>query len=402
MPRARLEPGQLGTIGFTILASGAVQATAKMRDEMGELQRLKASGATEDEARAAVEKQAELIRFRSVGPILGKDATIAEACKVFMHDKTAEGLVEDTTLETYQFCIDNVIAPQCGALRLRDLSVLRCNRILQSIREEKSLSSARKAKSVLSMVCATGIEHEVIAVNPVRDTRRLPLPEKKESALTPTQVIVVRDLMRAWRKDGTHHGPRPNVALLENAMWIMIGTSCRIGEVLGLRRCDIDVTMSPATVLVDATIKQSKRNGLYRKNAPKRSRQKRRLTVPSYTAAALRHQLAVAGRDAENLLFATATGRPMSVSNYERLLRTFVNDNWPALHEAGVDTDEFTTHLFRRSTATIVEAVAGITVASRMLGHADEQVTRRSYVVTAEAVDPITAEIMDAAFEGLF
>lgn len=318
-----------------------------------------------------------------------------------MADKTAEGLVEDTTLETYQYCIDHVILPQCGSLRLRDLSVLRCNRIIQTIREEKSLSSARKAKSILSMVCAAGIEHEVLDFNPVRDTRRLPLPEKKESALTPAQIVMVRDLMRTWRQHGSFHGPRPNVQLLENVMWIMVGTSCRVGEVLGLRRCDVDVTVNPATVLVDATIKQSKTNGLYRKSSPKRSRQKRRMAVPSYTSAAFRHQLALAGSDPQAYLFATKTGRPLSVSNYERLLRTFVDDNVEALQAAGVDTDEFSTHLFRRSTATTVEAVAGITLASRMLGHADEQVTRRSYVVMAEMVDPVTADIMDAAFEGL-
>lgn len=249
MARARLEPGQIGKVGYTTLASGAVQATAKMRDDMGEPHRLKASSATADEALAALEAQAARVRFSAAGPLLRKDATIAEACTVFMHDKTAEGLVVDSTLETYRFCIDNVIVPQCGALRLKDLSVLRCNRIFQAIREEKSLSSARKAKSVLSMVCTTGIEHEVLTVNPVRDTRRLPMPEKKESVLTPEQLIVVRDLMREWRKHSPHRGPRPNVELLENVMWIMVGTSARIGEVLGLRRCDVDVTTNPATVI---------------------------------------------------------------------------------------------------------------------------------------------------------
>lgn len=35
MPRARLEAGQLGTVDFSVLASGAVQASAKMHNEMG-------------------------------------------------------------------------------------------------------------------------------------------------------------------------------------------------------------------------------------------------------------------------------------------------------------------------------------------------------------------------------
>ena len=85
----------------------------------------------------------------------------------------------------------------------------------------------------------------------------------------------------------------------------------------------------------------------------------------------------------------------MSVSNDERLLRTFVEDHTAELTELGVDVDEFTTHLYRRTTATLVERAAGITLASRLLGHANEQITRASYVVSAVEVDPITIDILD-------
>ena len=99
---------------------------------------------------------------------------------------------------------------------------------------------------------------------------------------------------------------------------------------------------------------------------------------------------------AEAFLFPTKTGRPMSVSNYERLLRSFVDDNREALARLGVEVDEYTTHLYRRTTATLVERAAGLTLASRLLGHANEQITRTSYVVTAEQVDPVTVDILDS------
>ena len=85
----------------------------------------------------------------------------------------------------------------------------------------------------------------------------------------------------------------------------------------------------------------------------------------------------------------------MSVSNYERLLRTFVEDNRAALIALDVDIEEYSTHLYRRTTATLVERAAGITLASRLLGHANEQITRASYVVSAVEVDPITIDILD-------
>lgn len=184
-------------------------------------------------------------------------------------------------------------------------------------------------------------------------------------------------------------------------MWIMVGTSARIGEVLALRRCDVDVTANPPTVLIASTITQTRAEGLRRKPSPKRSRQKRRIALPSFAATAIRRQLSEASRDREAYLFATKTGEPRSVSNVERLLRTFVADNEKALEDAGINVGEFTTHIFRRTAATLIEAVAGITLASRLLGHSNEQITRASYVVTAELVDPITAQIMDEALEGL-
>ncbi|MFV0434851.1 MAG: hypothetical protein ACK5LO_12815 [Leucobacter sp.] len=150
MARPRLEPGEVGAIQIRILASGRVQATAKMRDEVGELRRLKATGDTEDEARTGLAKQAEDIRYRTVGPVLSLDATIAQACEVFVYEKEQSQTVENTTMESYRSTIKHVVNPACGNLPLKDLSVLRCSRTLQSIREQKSLSAARRARSVLS------------------------------------------------------------------------------------------------------------------------------------------------------------------------------------------------------------------------------------------------------------
>ncbi|WP_188043524.1 hypothetical protein [Changpingibacter yushuensis] len=95
------------------------------------------------------------------------------------------------------------------------------------------------------------------------------------------------------------------------------------------------------------------------------------------------------------MLFATKNGNPISVSNYERLLRSFVDDNRETLEELGMEVDQYSTHIYRRTTATLVEHAAGLTLASRLLGHANEQITRTSYVVSAEEVDPITVDVLD-------
>jgi len=108
-------------------------------------------------------------------------------------------------------------------------------------------------------------------LNPVRDVQRLPLPQKKTSALTPDQIAAIRELVHACRED-SGYGPRPDYRALIDGMDIMLGSSARIGECLGLRRCDVDMTTTPPTLLIDDTIVQTKAEGLHRKNAPKRTR----------------------------------------------------------------------------------------------------------------------------------
>jgi len=60
-----------------------------------------------------------------------------------------------------------------------------------------------------------------------------------------------------------------------------------------------------------------------------------------------------------------------------------------------MEVDQYSTHIYRRTTATLLEHAAGLTLASRLLGHANEQITRTSYVVSAEEVDPITVDVLD-------
>jgi hypothetical protein len=171
MSRRRMRAGEVGTIRIVVLANGQIQANARVRDELGALCRLKVVRATEQDARSALDEQADLIRHGSAGPTLSAYSTIAEAAAVFLDDKRSSQTVEVSTIETYEFSVNNVIIPECGNLLLTDLTVLRCNRILQHIRDTKSLSAARKARSMSSQICATGIEHGVLAFNPVRDAR---------------------------------------------------------------------------------------------------------------------------------------------------------------------------------------------------------------------------------------
>lgn len=174
MARQKLRAGELGTIQVITLPNGRFQARARLCDEVGKLHQLKTSGATAALAETALREKADAVLNDSGGPTLSKDATIAEAAAMFLYDKERSGTVEDSTMEAYEASVRKVITPTCGDLLLRDFTVRRCNRILADIREQRSLAAARKARSVLSLICQTGIEYGILAFNPVRVRRKAP------------------------------------------------------------------------------------------------------------------------------------------------------------------------------------------------------------------------------------
>lgn len=88
----------------------------------------------------------------------------------------------------------------CGGIALGALTVGRCDRIIQGILVDKSLSTARRVRSVLGLVCGYAVRDDAIPFNPVRDVQRLPMPEKKTAVLTSAQITGIRELMEAWRR----------------------------------------------------------------------------------------------------------------------------------------------------------------------------------------------------------
>ncbi len=401
MVRPQITAGELGKIDVKRLPSGRYRARASSRDDSGALNRLTVTAETEDAARDEVIRQATATATGGSGA-LSPSSTIAEAVELWLSQiltRAKAGSLAYSTYESYETTARVIIVPRCGGVRLDRLTVGRCDRVLQRILEEETISKARRARAVLSLVCGYAVRDDALERNPVRDVQRLPTSPKKESALTREQINGIRDRMQQWRVT-RDDGPRPNYRALIDGMEIMLGTSVRIGECLGLRRCDVDMTTRPPTLVVNGTIVSNKTQGTHRKDSPKRSRQRRSIALPSMAAAAVRRRLSLAEPDSEAFLFPTRTGRSLSVSNYERLLRAFVDDERKTLVELGIDVDEYTTHIYRRTAATLVERAAGITLASRLLGHANEQTTRNSYVVTADAVDPVTAEILDAVLGG--
>ena len=102
----------------------------------------------------------------------------------------------------------------------------------------------------------------------------------------------------------------------------MLGTSARIGEVLAIRKCDVDVTCSPPTVRICGTVVSPKGKPTFRQGHPKTSKSRRTISVPTFTAEVLRQRLvAVSQEGSEHLVFFSRNHTPLTTNNVRRRMR---------------------------------------------------------------------------------
>jgi integrase len=64
------------------------------------------------------------------------------------------------------------------------------------------------------------------------------------------------------------------------------------------------------------------------------------------------------------------------------------------LEQAGIEG--VTPHSFRRTVATVIDRAGGADLAAELLGHTSSKITKEHYIQPDEAVDPVTAEILEA------
>ncbi len=204
--------------------------------------------------------------------------------------------------------------------------------------------------------------------------------------------VRLRAAVAEWRVGENVHGPRPDRQLAE-VIDTTLGTSARIGEALAIRRCDVNLGVSPLEVTISGTLVQRKGHGLYRQPHLKHSKDWRVIAVPSFTADALRSRLAALGDvPDDHPIFSTRKGTFISPHNLRRQLRA-------VLASAGLpedlDLSGITPHVFRKTVATTIDQAASTGLAAELLGHSSTQITETFYIQPTKRVNPVTAQILE-------
>lgn len=114
----------------------------------------------------------------------------------------------------------------------------------------------------------------------------------------------------------------------------------------------------------------------------------RTVSVPSFTAEVLRARLVeIADEGPDHLIFFTRNKTPLTTNNVRRRLRAVMD-------QAGIEG--VTPHSFRRTVATVIDRAGGADLAAELLGHSSSKITKEHYIQPDEAVDPVTAEILES------
>lgn len=387
MARPRTPIGTFGDISFIKATGGHVRARTRYRDDDGKVRRVSATGATKREAERNLKKLlAERTSYRSTGE-LSPDSSFTALVDVWLADLDLEAKLAESTRALYERNMRQLVSPAFEGYALREITVSKVDRFLKGLAANKSYSMAKQARTVLSLALGLAVRYDAIQKNPVRETARLRKPPSQATALTAAQVEAIRTAVRSWRRGPGFSGPPPD-GQLEQIIEVMLGTSARIGEVLAIRKCDVDVTSMPATVRIAGTIVSPAGKPTQRQPHPKTQKSTRTVSVPSFTAEVLRARLTKIGAEGpEHLIFFTRNGTPLTTNNVRRRLRA-------VMVEAGIEG--VTPHSFRRTVATVIDRAGGADLAAEMLGHSSTKITKEHYIEPDEAVNPVTAEILEA------
>ena len=388
MARPRTPIGTFGDIYFEKTHNGRSRAVTRYRDYDGQLRKVQVTAGT---PKAAERKLKKLLAERAEQTVahgeLSPGSSFRYLVEVWLDDLDLEGALAPSTRALYERNMRQIVLPAFEHYALREISVRKVDQFIKTLAKTKSYSMAKQARTVLSLVFGLAVRYDAIRENPVRDTARLRKPPSRTMALTLEQVDSIRRAVHGWRRGSGLPGPPPD-GQLEQIIEVMLGTSARIGEVLAIRKCDVNVTVSPATVRICGTIVSPSGKPTHRQAHPKTMKSTRTVSVPSFAAEVLRERLVmIAAEEPQHLIFFTRNGTPLTTNNIRRRLRA-------VLDEAGIEG--VTPHSFRRTVATVLDRAGGADLAAEMLGHTSSKITKEHYIEPDEAVNPVTAEILES------
>lgn len=149
MGRARMAPGERGSISTRLVKGGQYEAVCWFREESGERRQKYATGSSGPKAEAALKKRLKE-HADTVGGALTKESTINELADAWWKRITLESELEASTLRQYEGALNTIVRRELGNLRIGDATTQRLDLKVQEWIVSGKLSRARVGKSILN------------------------------------------------------------------------------------------------------------------------------------------------------------------------------------------------------------------------------------------------------------
>lgn len=424
---------RLGTLGDTVAveANSTVSAEDARAKLLAKLERKRTEAVTQaapvaGSATGAVSEQGPKNRTPVNSTTRsGRGPLLADWVHVWI--RAQEGVLEDSSVAAYWLQVKNICAsryptrrkkdgtPVRGAIdratiydisdrALEEISADDIRRFLVSLTKGGSSRRAEIAAVVLRRALDEAMVRGFIDVNPMRRVdpwlsiklkamRRG--SQRTKAALTAADARKVTEALIAWEtrpaSRGTGAGSR-----LSDAWLVMLGSGLRVGEVLALRRSDVD--LEAGTIRVCGTISETPKT--HRKDKTKSGSTGFVVPIAAEGQKALSRQIACRPLYATvDTIFTSVRGGYWAPSSLRAAMTK-------AASAAGLDKSlseglgrdiHVTTHTARRSVGTWLanSPDAGVMQASQQLRHSSTAVTEAFYVDRGEYV-PQTRDVLNA------
>lgn len=332
------------------------------------------------------------------------DGIRAEAQNVTVNDifelwcNMKRGL-KDNTFQNYCYMYNTFVRDELGKLRIQTLKKSDIKRFYNLLVEQRNLKIATvdNIHTVLHQVLTVAVEDGYIRMN-VSDNV---LKELKQShnmdmdrrrALTIPEQELFLQYLRCERNQ-YHHW--------YTIFAVMVGTGMRVGEVTGLRWCDIDLEEGLIDVNHTLVYYNHAKNGCYFNiHTPKTSAGNRKIPMLEYVREAFEEEMRYQRENRiqckavidgyTDFIFVNRFGNTQHQGTLNKALRRIIRDcNDEQLDRKGASAvllPRFSCHSLRHTfTTRLVEEGVNIKVVQDVLGHKDVETTLNIYAdVTKE------------------
>lgn len=352
------------------------------------------------------EKEDEIIRDKCDG--IKADAKNITVNDIFELWATMKRGLRDNTFRNYCYMYDMFVRQEIGRFRIRTLKKSDIKRFYNMLVEERGLKVATvdNIHTVLHQVLTVAVEDGYLRTN-VSDNVLKELKqahnigEDRRKALTVPEQELFLDYLRP--ENNKYHHWYPIFA-------VMTGSGMQVGEITGLRWCDIDLEEGVIDVNHTLVYYDHAKDGCYfNVHTPKTEAGKRKIPMLDYVKEAfliekqlqdLRGiQCSITIDGYTDFIFVNRFGSVQHQGTLNKAIRRIIRDcNDKQLNKGSTDAillPRFSCHSLRHTfTTRLVEEGVNIKVVQDVLGHKDVATTLNIYT-------DVTKELKQKEFDSL-